>query len=300
MRGLIMLPLSLLTERALPLTFSKVFVNSLEGDMALLQSRIEAYKTGLSLIPSSARDSPDIRYLDNCFKTLENVLLVRASEEARQMFEGIKDRFCKQLVMVCTYCEVNMSQKNESISDSIKICTSQSRLIAWYLMKALVYTKCLTSALRLMIGLSADKDWSETLLSYSGTLMMVFRVAVLGQRTSSNSARGKQPEDTGTEFESSGLDILCYTLAILSHLLQAKADSIDLLDISELGQVVYCRYSLMNVTLPIAFASGCPRTRHCLTSCRCSDKQNTLDYLVGLYRAQSKRSHDLVSTRRWL
>jgi len=244
-----MLPLSLLTERALPPTLPEVFVNSLDGDMALLQSRIEAYKTGLDLIPFSARDSPDIRYLDHCFKTLENVLLGRASEEARQTFEGVKDRFCKQLVMVCTYCEVSMSQRNESISDSIKICTSQTCLIAWCLMKALVYTKCLTSALRLMIGLSADKDWSEAFLSYSGTLMMVFRVAVFGQRTSSDFTRGKQPEDTGTEFESSGLDILCYALAILSHFLQAKADSINLLDISELGQVVYGRNSLMNVSL---------------------------------------------------
>ncbi|KAI0777752.1 hypothetical protein BD413DRAFT_467628 [Trametes elegans] len=245
-------------------------LHSLSAEINPLPARISAYLSGLSLFPpegpSSYLDTPSLLHIDNCLRLLDSCLLGSWSISAEdidtqtsQLEELRETHFAESVVALCVGCSVILLDRD----------FEDYRTVA---------SKCLESALRVLINLTHDDlPWCQTVLDNALSMSAVMHLIVMAQRQRrliEEREDAEQAEEDDAEDSARCLDRLCLALGLLTNLVQVTPDASAIV-----GQTL--------------LDFDCPGKRGCIGGCRCPGRTSALDCLARVYAQYVSSSSEL-------
>lgn len=255
-------------------------MKSLRLELDSISSRISAYTSGLSLFPplssSTFLDTPSLYHVDNCLRLLDSYLLgLCASSDEEEGLVADKLRLAREdglgtaLVSLCVACEV-ASHDHE------------------YIDQTAIASRCLESALRVLINLTHDNlPWCQALLDEPFALLTIVRLVVTAQpQPVEASEKVKRENDDDTEVEEDSgddvtplLDRLCLALGVLTNIVQVSHEAKEM-----------TRDTLLD--------TKCTGKRGCIKACKCTSRQSALGCLAEVYLRRHKSDNDFDSVIR--
>ncbi|KAI6006937.1 hypothetical protein EDD15DRAFT_9119 [Pisolithus albus] len=229
---------------------------SLETELSLVEPRIAAYLSGLSLLPipnELCSVTLSLEHLESSLRLVDSFLLGQWStqdledDRAAVLRAACVDGLASKFLSLCVLSQV---QLRESESED-------GRILAW---------KCLCGALRALTLLShGDLSWCEATLVEEYALPFVALVAIQSQ--------AKWLEGEGDHPGGETFDLLCLALGLLMNwaTMSEKVSSV-------------CREQLIN--------PSCPGNRPCIRACQCPERQSILHCLTMLYVQHTSANED--------
>ncbi|THH17311.1 hypothetical protein EW146_g3475 [Bondarzewia mesenterica] len=269
LRQLISLCLATLHPRSLRSNQFRFMHETLLPELSLLPPRLSAYAAGLPLLPerslSSGPDTPSFDHIEHCLRILDSFLLGRWTEDDE------RDSLCDDVIS---------SQGQEDLMDGlVSVCVACNIILKDTELKDhhAIASKCLESALRVLINLSHDnRFWCKLLLHHELMMPVVISLISRPQQQARSDLNDKKPiGDSGNEAEdgesdAQAFDRLCLALGLLTNLVQAGDDAKDI-----------CRETRMN--------PSCPGKRACARICYCPERIGALECLVRVYLHHCRR-----------
>ncbi|KII91108.1 hypothetical protein PLICRDRAFT_122892 [Plicaturopsis crispa FD-325 SS-3] len=243
----------------LPPQFLSTLRHSLVSELSLVPPRVMAYISGLSILPASQVNEPDLpsfEHLNNMLHMLDTFLLGQWMQDQTQVgkesLDGDRDCLSDGLIALCVTTEII------SLDNGVADRRSHS-------------DACLEIALKVLVNLSHDDvPWSTSLIRNPYTLPLVMRLVARSDRERSVSAVKKEEEELlADDRHAHSLDRLCLGLGLLTNIIQVIDEAKDL-----------CR--------EIRIDPACRAKRQCLSACCCSQRISGLECLVALYVQQMK------------
>ncbi|KAI6045358.1 hypothetical protein EDC04DRAFT_3137273 [Pisolithus marmoratus] len=229
---------------------------SLESELSLVEPRITAYLSGLSLLPVPSElcaVTLSLEHLESCLRLVDSFLLGQWSttdlegDPAVVFRAACVDGLASKVLSLCV---LSQAQLRESESED-------QHTLAW---------KCLCGALQVLTLLShGDLSWCEATLVEDYALPFVALVAIRSQSI--------WLESEGDHSGGETLDLLCLALGLLMNW-ATVSDKVSVL----------CREQLIN--------PSCPGNRSCIWACQCSKRQSILYCLTELYVQHTSISED--------
>ncbi|KAI0646376.1 hypothetical protein C8Q79DRAFT_909710 [Trametes meyenii] len=259
-RLLISQALAIASPSAHTISHLPALLHSLSAEMNPFAPRVDAYISGLSLLPpqgpSSYLDTPSLLHLDNCLRLLDSCLLGSWSISAEDiptqtaaLVDLRKQGFAKALLALCTTCDIIMQEKE----------LADHRAVA---------SKCIESALRVLINLTHDDlPWCQAVLDNELSMSTIMRLIVMAQRQRRMFEKRAEAEDIDDEDADNAarcLDRMCLALGLLTNLVQATPET---------------RETIGDALLYF----DCPGKRGCIRGCRCAGRTSALACLAQIY-----------------
>ncbi|KAI0937575.1 hypothetical protein AcV7_003573 [Taiwanofungus camphoratus] len=266
-----------LTLTALPPPFHKhqhisSLLTSFTLELGPLSSRLSAYTSGLSLLPSlssaSSLDSISFSHVDNCLRLLDSFLLgcwadAEAEElpDSRRLNAEREEGLGDALMALCTACGV-ISRDTQ------------------YQKQSPTANRCIESVLRVLINLTHDDlEWCQAVLGEQSSLLVIMRLIVISHRQRAIKCEDEdelQATDIGDGVASS-LDRMCLALGVLTNLVQVSHEAKE-----------RTRETLIDF--------DCKGRRACIRACCCPSRISALECLALVYlqRCTSDNELDLV------
>lgn len=249
-------------------------LKSLTAELSVVSSRVSAYETGLSLVPSASSSllkTPSLLHILNCLHLLDSSLLGRWANHGTDNDPGT-DRLGLQreaglgaaLMTLCVACDV-ISREDE------------------YAEQRAVAAKCLESTLRVLINLTHDDlPWCQALLDEPSSMTILARLIIMAQSRSGITQPALKNEDHTTasldndfvDDSALSLDLLCLALGLLTNLVQVSHEAKEM-----------AHDTLLDFK--------CPGKRACTRSCRCSSRQSALVCLAFVYLERCKTDNEI-------
>ncbi|KAG9008127.1 hypothetical protein FRB94_013684 [Tulasnella sp. JGI-2019a] len=246
---------------------------SLQAELAVTQSRAEAYTKGLSAVqPSRDQDAPNLHLIENYLKVTEICMYGHLEDKSKEALEEHKADLAERLAVLGVFCEVIMVEKDSTLSETA--------------------AGCFSSALRILITLCEAETWCSAIMRSPWSLPWILRTITnpLPAVTVSPSvpqASNPPSSDDVMELddplsigkvvpgEETNLDCMCYALALLTNILQHDSSCAE-----RVGKTV--------------MSNSCRRDQACLRKCKCPAKECVLQSLVSLYEQQAKCSDEML------
>ncbi|KAI0372028.1 hypothetical protein BV20DRAFT_1034890 [Pilatotrama ljubarskyi] len=269
-RLLISQALAIVSPSAHTLSHLPALLHSLTAELNPIPLRVDAYISGLSLIPSEGPSSymytPSLLHLDNCLRLLDSCLLgswsISGEEMAAQAarLEELRGRdFAKGLIALCACCGIILMDSD--LQDRREVAS-----------------KCMESALRVLINLTHDdRSWCEAVLDDPLSMPAIMHLIVLAQRQRrllEKQLEAEEAKDEDNDDAARCLDRMCLALGLLTNLVQATPDA----------------KASMNDTL---LDFDCPYKRACIRGCRCPGRTSALACLAQVYAQHLSSSNEL-------
>lgn len=247
---LVVLPTALAARHLDPL------LANLETELSLVEPRITAYLSGLSLLPVPSElcsVTLSLEHLESSLRLVDSFLLGQWStpgledDRAAVFRAACVDGLASKFLSLCVLSQVQLRESG----------SEDERTLAW---------KCLCGALRALTLLShGNLSWCEATLVEEYALPFVALVAIQSQ------AKWLEGEDHpgGETF-----DLLCLALGLLMNwaTMSEKVTSL-------------CREQLIS--------PSCAGNRPCIRACQCPERQSILHCLTTLYVQHTSTNEDI-------
>ncbi|KAF8582585.1 hypothetical protein K439DRAFT_1413240 [Ramaria rubella] len=240
--------LSRITPSSYPDQLFSVVLASLIEELILVRPRLDAYISGLALLPSAAPDIPDLEHIDQCLRILDTFLLGQwAPSLGKSQLNAEQKILCDGLVALSAAL-ASLGSENEQH----------------------VACQCLESAFRVLINLShLNAEWCRLLVT-APLFLPVLVQEIISQFIPTDVVKLETDEvETGAvDSKTNAMDRQCLALALLSNVVFAVEEAKDL---------------LRETILDPACAGG----RRCISSCRCTGRTNAIECLVSFFSSTS-------------
>lgn len=165
------------------------------------------------------------------------------------------------------------------------------------LIQFLPASKCIESALRVLINLTHDDSlWSQAVLEDVLALPVIMRLVVTAQRQRQMLEKRVDTDEADADDAETAahcLDRMCLALGLLTNLVQATPDAKH-----ALGSTCKCNQLIIYsdgvvLTSCTVLDSHCPAQRRCLRECTCPTRASALACLAEVYMHYLKSSSEL-------